>query len=73
MPVERHRGRIKFFNQRGAYGFITGEDLREFYFRESDLVPGITSLSSGEEVEFSLVSAMRGPRAISIKKVNGGV
>ena len=33
------RGRIKFFNQVGFYGFVFGDDGREYFFHASVLCP----------------------------------
>ena len=73
MPSEKLMGRIKFFSRKGLYGFINSDDGREIYFREQDVCKEVTNLSPGDVVQFSIVSSMRGPRGVSIRKVNGEV
>jgi cold shock CspA family protein len=69
MPSEKLMGKIKFFSRKGLYGFINLNDGREIYFREQDVARGVTSLEAGDPVEFTIVSSMRGPRGVSIRKV----
>ena len=33
---EREKGTVKFFNEKKGYGFITKEDIKEFYLGQQD-------------------------------------
>ena len=67
---ERLAGKIKFFSSGGRYGFIIGPDGREFYFRESDVHRSVTDLQGNDPVTFNVVNAMRGPRAVAVRKTS---
>ena len=67
---ERLEGKIKFFSSGGRYGFIIGPDGREFYFRESDVHRSVTDLQGNDPVTFNVVNAMRGPRAVAVRKTS---
>jgi cold shock CspA family protein len=67
---ERLSGRIKFFSGAGRYGFIITDDGKEVYFQERDCHSSITRLSPDDRVEFRTISAMKGPRAVAIRKTS---
>lgn len=71
--AERLTGRIKFFSGGGRYGFIIADrDGKEIYFQERDCHSSIRHLNPDDQVEFSTIPAMRGPRAVSIRLVSNG-
>ena len=39
-------GKVKFFNRRKKYGFITGDDGEDYFFHESGLTDGIDRKST---------------------------
>ncbi len=62
------RGVVKFFNERKNYGFIEPEDGGEDLFvHRSEIEEG--SLEEGDEVEFDVEEAEKGPRAINVSKL----
>lgn len=62
------RGVVKFFNERKNYGFIEPEDGGEDLFvHRSEIEEG--SLEEGDEVEFDVEEAEKGPRAINVSKM----
>jgi cold shock CspA family protein len=67
---ERSSGRIKFFSGAGRYGFIIADDGRDVYFQERDCHSSITHLEPNDRVEFQIIPAMKGPRAINVKLVS---
>ena len=71
MHPERLNGKIKFFHGGGRYGFIYTESGQEYYYRENDVSPDVHELNSDDEVTFSVIRGLKGPRAIQIKKQGG--
>ncbi|KAK4742279.1 hypothetical protein SAY87_000280 [Trapa incisa] len=69
----RVTGKIKWFNDRKGYGFITpgkgGDDL--FFLQSSIRGEGYCSLESGDSVEFSVESDGRRPKAVDITRPRG--
>jgi cold shock protein len=61
------KGTIKFFNDVKGFGFITGEDEKEYFVHESVLEEG-TSLDKGDSVEFEIEKGDKGPKAVKVKK-----
>ncbi len=60
------KGKIIFFNAKSKFGFIKSEDGQEYYVHAraiSGEIPG-----EGEEVEFEIREARRGPEAFRVKK-----
>ena len=62
------KGKVKFYNQRKAFGFITGEDDKDVFVHKSDIPEGIT-LEEDDEVEFEITETDRGNKAINVKKL----
>jgi cold shock protein len=58
----------KVISDRG-FGFITGEDGKDYFFHRDGLDASIDfdRISGGEQVEFDLESSPRGPRAVNVK------
>jgi len=61
------KGTVKFFNAMKGYGFIAGEDDKEYFVHQSALEEG-TSLDEGDSVEFEPTEGDRGPKAENVKK-----
>ena len=62
------KGKVKFYNQRKAFGFITGEDDKDVFVHRSDIPEG-TNLEEDDEVEFEITETDRGNKAINVKKL----
>ena len=60
-------GTVKFFNRDKHFGFIEGEDGKDYFVHESGLVEG-TQITEGDRVSFEIVEGDRGPKAESVKK-----
>lgn len=60
------KGKIIFFNLKSQFGFIKGENGTEYYVHAKQ-VAGILP-EAGDEVEFEIRQAKRGPEAWQVKK-----
>ena len=61
-------GTVKFFNEAKRFGFITGEDGKDYFVHASGLKEG-TSLNEGDKVKFEVVEGDRGPKAEQVEKI----
>ena len=60
------KGTVKFFNEMKGFGFIAGEDGKEYFVHRSALEEG-ASLSENDSVEFDVEQGDRGPKAANVK------
>ena len=61
-------GTVAFFNDTGGYGFIESEDSEEDVFFHMEDVGG-PDLEEGQEVEFDIEQADKGPRATNLQRL----
>lgn len=61
-------GEVDFFHDTGGYGFISTEDSDEDVFFHMSEVGG-EDLSEGQNVEFDIEQADKGPRATNVTRV----
>jgi CspA family cold shock protein len=61
-------GTVKFFNMRKNFGFITGDDGKDYFVHTSGLAEG-TSLGEGDKVSFEIVEGDKGEKAEKVKKL----
>jgi len=61
------KGTVKFFNARKGFGFIAGEDGKEYFVHMSGLQEGVT-LNDNDPVEFDVEEGDRGPKAVNVSK-----
>ncbi len=61
-------GTVKFFNAMKRFGFITGEDGKDYFVHESGLNEG-TEIQEGDKVSFEIVQGDRGPKAEKVQKL----
>lgn len=61
------KGTVKFFNNSKAFGFIVGEDEKEYFVHQTGLNEGV-SITENDEVEFEVEQGERGPKAVNVKK-----
>ena len=66
------KGKVKWFNGGKGYGFITREDGEADVFVHYSAIAGegYKSLEEGNEVEFEVTQAQKGPQAINVKVVS---
>jgi len=60
-------GKVDFFNDTGGYGFIETDDADEDVFFHMEDVGG-PDLEEGQEVEFEIEEADKGPRAKNLTR-----
>jgi len=61
-------GTVKFYNVKKMFGFITGDDGKDYFVHISGLQEG-TRIYEGDKVEFETEEGERGPKAVNVKKV----
>jgi len=60
-------GTVKFFNERKGFGFIAGEDGKEYFVHTTGLAEG-TQLNENDAVTFDVEEGDRGPKAVNVAK-----
>ena len=58
-------GKVKFYNKEKKYGFITGDDGKDYFFHSSG-VSNELYVQDGDKVEFKVVDGDRGKKAVEI-------
>ncbi len=61
-------GTVKFFNSMKHFGFIAGDDGKEYFVHQSGLKEG-TSITEGDKVSFKVVQGDKGPKAEEVEKL----
>jgi len=62
------KGKIKFYKEGKSWGFITGEDQRDYFFHSKDLMNRYRP-KKDDIIQFDLATTDRGKKAINI--ING--
>ncbi len=61
------KGNVKFFNTDKGFGFIAGEDGKEYFVHQTGLNEGV-SLNENDAVTFDVEQGDRGPKAVNVSK-----
>jgi len=61
------KGTVKFFNVGKGFGFIAGEDGKEYFVHKTGLKEG-TTLNENDAVTFDVEEGDRGPKAANVAK-----
>lgn len=61
-------GKVKWYNPKKHFGFITGDDGQDIFVHSSDVPPDL-ELKEGDKVQYEVGEAPKGQKAINIKKV----
>lgn len=61
-------GKVKFFNEKNGYGFVTAEDGKEYFVHSTGLAEGVR-ITENDDVTFEIVESERGPKADNVQKV----
>lgn len=64
------KGTVKFFNRSKGFGFIAGEDGKEYFVHVSALGEGVF-LNENDPVTFDVEEGDRGPKAVNVQKTSG--
>lgn len=66
------KGKIKWFNEKKGYGFISVEGGASDVFAHYSNIKGdgFRTLNEGEEVEFELIQDAKGSKAVNITPLN---
>jgi len=63
-------GIVKSFNSKRGYGFITGEDGKEYFVHYSNIkMDGFKTLHKNQEVMFEVISSEKGEIAVNVKVI----
>ena len=60
-------GKVKFFNRSKGFGFIVGDDGKEYFVHMSALGQGVF-LNENDDVTFEVEEGERGPKAVNVQK-----
>jgi CspA family cold shock protein len=65
--MARETGNVKWFSNEKGYGFIERQSGEDVFVHHSDIEgEGFKTLREGEEVEFEVISAEKGPKALNV-------
>lgn len=65
--MARETGKVKWFSNEKGYGFIERQNGEDVFVHHSDIEgEGFKTLGEGEEVEFEVISAEKGPKALNV-------
>ena len=62
------KGTVKFFNREKEFGFITGEDGKDYFVHKTGLEAGV-EIDKEDEVTFETEKGDRGLKAVKVVKV----
>lgn len=64
------KGTVKFFNEMKGFGFVAGEDGKEYFVHKSGLKEGVR-LNENDAVTFDVEEGDRGPKAGNVQLDSG--
>ena len=64
------KGKVKWYDEIKGFGFIETEGKGDIFVHRTGLHSTISSLDTGDEVEFESQPGAKGLSAVQVKKVN---
>ena len=65
--MARETGEVKWFSNEKGYGFIERADGEDVFVHHSDILgDGFKTLEPGETVEYEVIDAEKGPKALEV-------
>lgn len=61
-------GKVKFFNESKGFGFVTGEDEKDYFVHHTG-INGDARLNDNDDVTFDVEEGDRGLKAVNVTKV----
>ena len=61
-------GTVKFFNRTKRFGFIAGDDGKDYFVHVTGLKPGV-AIDEGDKVTFEAIAGEKGPKADKVEKI----
>jgi len=67
------RGRVKWFDEKKGYGFISKEEGGDVFVHYSAIdMPGFKTLREGQLVEFEVIQGPKGEQASKVRVLESG-
>jgi len=64
------KGKIKWFDNKKGYGFITGENGKDVFVHHTAITgEGYKTLDEGQEVQFDVVQGPKGEQAANVTRL----
>jgi len=64
------KGKVKWFDNKKGYGFITPEDGKDVFVHHTAIQgDGYKTLAEGQDVEFDIVQGPKGEQAANVKAI----
>ncbi|MBI3333963.1 cold shock domain-containing protein [Candidatus Pacearchaeota archaeon] len=60
------KGKVKFFNEKKGFGFILGEDGKDYFVHSTSL--NGASIGEGDSVTFEVEQGEKGLKAVKVSK-----
>ena len=60
-------GVVKFYNVNKSFGFITGDDGKDYFVHSTGLKEGVI-INEGDKVSFDIVEGDKGQKAENVEK-----
>lgn len=64
------KGKVKFFNVAKGFGFIAGDDGKEYFVHKTGLKEGV-NLQENDSVTFDIEQGDKGPKAVNVELDTG--